>query len=125
MAAKNTGGGERTVDDFSLVLMLAAGTAIGAWVAWMVFHTQLATAYTYLRRAELWWLDLLGAQGLPGAATVHAWFAKGCAASGLLERCNRDFSTMGWGEISRLTFHVNLLLLVPIVLFAARIFVRV
>lgn len=125
MAPKNAGSGERTVDDFSLVVILAAATAIGAWIAWMVFHTQLATAHTYLRRAELWWLDLLGAQGLPGAATVHAWFQKGCAASGLLERCRRDFSTMGWAEISRLTFYINLLLLVPITLVAARIFVRV
>lgn len=125
MAAKNAGSGQPTVDDFSLVVILVIGTAIGAWIAWMVFHTQLATAYTYLRRMELWWLDLLGAQGLPGAATVHAWFQKGCAASGLLERCTRDFSSMGWAEISRLTYYINLFLLVPITLVAARIFVRV
>lgn len=125
MAAKNTGSGQPSVDDFSLAVILVIGTAIGAWIAWMVFHTQLATAYTYLRRMELWWLDLLGAQGLPGAATVHAWFQKGCAASGLLERCTRDFSSMGWAEISRLTFYINLFLLVPIILVAARIFVRV
>ena len=125
MASSGGNGGERSVDDFTLVCVLVLGLAVAVWIAWLVLHTEVSTAYTYIRRAELWWLDLIGSTGLPGAAAVHQWFAKGCAASGLLERCERDFSTMSWGEITKLAAYVNLALLPFILLYAFRIFIRV
>ena len=119
MANSGSGnGGGRTVDDFTMIAALVIGTMIGIWIAWIVFHTEFSMAYTYVRRVELWWLDLIGSLGLPGAAAVTRWFDKGCAASGLLERCTRDFSTMSWREISNLAFYVNVMLLPFVLLFA-------
>jgi len=116
------GGGGRTIDNFTTVVILVAGAALGIWIAWMVFHTELSMAYTYLRRAELGWLDYIGSLGVPGAAAVSQWFDKGCAASSLLGRCTRDFSTMSWGEISNLAFYANVMLLPINALLAFRIF---
>lgn len=126
MATSGGGGGQApTVDDFSMIVCLVIGSAIGLWIAWMVYHAEMSMAYTYLRRAELGWLDLIGSLGIPGASSVSSWFEKGCAASGLFERCERDFSTMKWKEITKLSFYVNVMLL-PIVLWSAfRIFANI
>lgn len=125
MAGSGGGGGERSVDDMTMFAALLAGVAILLWIGWLMFHTEVSTAYTYFRRAELGWLDLLGEMGLPGASTVSKWFDRGCAASSLLERCTRDFSTMSWTEITNLGFYANLLLLPFVLLFAFRIFARI
>ena len=126
--ASSSGGGNgagRTVDDFTMIAALVGGAIIGIWIAWIMFHTELSTAYTYVRRVELWWLDLLGSLGVPGAAAFARWFDKGCAATGLLERCTRDFSTMSWKEITNLAFYTNVLLLPFVLLFAFKIFARI
>ena len=126
MASGASGSGNgRSVDDFTMILALLAGSVIAIFIAWLAFHTELSMAYTYVRRVELWWLDMIGATGLPGAAAVSKWFAKGCAASGLLERCTRDFSTMSWREITNLAFYVNVILLPFIMLFAFKIFANI
>lgn len=123
--SSGNGGGGRTVDDFTMILALIGGSIISILIAWFMFHTEFSMAYTYVRRAELWWLEMIGATGLPGAAAVSRWFAKGCAADGLLERCTRDFSTMSWKEISNLAFYVNAILLPFILFIAFRIFVSI
>lgn len=115
----------RSVDDFTMILALIGGGIIAVIIAWFAFHTEISMAHTYVRRVELWWLELIGATGLPGAAAVSKWFAKGCAASGLLERCTRDFSSMSWTEISNLAYYVNMIFL-PFVMFVAfRIFISI
>ena len=127
MASSSSGGGNgagRTVDDFTMIAALVGGAIIGLWIAWIMFHTELSPAYTYVRRVELWWLDFLGSLGVPGATAFARWFQKGCAATGLLERCTRDFSTMSWKEISNLAFYTNVLLLPFVLLFAFKIFAR-
>ena len=69
MATGASGSGNgRSVDDFTMILALLAGSVIAIFIAWLAFHTELSMAYTYVRRVELWWLDLIGATGLPGAA---------------------------------------------------------
>lgn len=119
------GGGQPTVDDFTMIAALIGGAIIAAFIAWLAFHTEISMAYTYVRRVQLWWVEMIGALGIPGAAAITQWFEKGCAASGLLERCTRDFSSMSWREVSNLAFYVNVLLLPFVLLFAFRIFTRI
>lgn len=124
MATKGSGG-ERTVDDFTLVASLIGGLFVAGWIVWFVARDKITMAYTYLRRLQFWWLDMLGSTGLPGASGVHEWFQKTCAASGLIERCTRDFRNARWSELSGSSMYVNLVLLAVIVGWAARMFVRI
>lgn len=124
MATKG-GGGERTVDDFTLIAALIGGLFIAAWIVWIVARDKIAMGYTYLRRLQFWWLDVLGSLGLPGASGVHDWFQKTCAASGLIERCTRDFSNARWSELSGSSMYVNLALLAIIMGWAAWMFIRI
>ena len=118
-------GGERTVDDFTMIALLLLGSLVAAWFLWIAFQPQISMAYTYVRRVELWWLEAMGHLGIPGAEAVTRWFQRGCAATGWFDACTRDFKTMGWKEISALAFYVNLLLLPFILWFAFRIFAHV
>lgn len=125
MATSGGQGGERSVDDFTMYAALIGGTLLLVWIAWYMFHTELSMAYTYVRRAQLWWIDLIGQLGVPGAQYFSKWFANGCAAGGILEPCTRDFSSMQWVEITNLSYYVNILLL-PVILFVAfRIFMHI
>ena len=126
MATRGGGGGngERSVDDMTFVAILIGGLAVGAFIIWLVARAQITMAYVYLRRLQLGWLDAIGSLGIPGADSVHAWFQKTCAASGLFERCTRDFSNARWAELANSSLYINLFLLAFIVGFGAWIFLR-
>ena len=126
MASKGSGsGGERTVDDFGLIAALVGGLFIVGWILWVVAHDKIAMGYTYARRVQLGALDFIGSLGLPGAAGVHEWFQKTCAANGLFSRCTRDFSGMRWSEIANSSMYVNIVLIAIIIVLAARMFLRI
>lgn len=125
MATKGgSGGGERSVDDMTFAAILIGGLAIGAFILWLVARAKITMAYVYIRRLQLGWLDAIGSLGIPGADSVHQWFQKTCAASGLLERCTRDFGSARWSEIANSSLYINLFLMVFIVGAGAWMFLR-
>ena len=95
MATKGgSGGGEKSVDDLTFVGIIVLGLAVGAFLVWMAARDKITMFYVYARRVQLVLVDALGALGVPGAASVHEWFQKACAASDLFSRCSRDFKTI-------------------------------
>lgn len=126
MATKGgSGGGEKSVDDLTFVGIIVLGLAVGAFLVWMAARDKITMFYVYARRVQLVLVDALGALGVPGAASVHEWFQKACAASDLFSRCSRDFKTARWSEIANSSLYVNLILLVAIISAAAWMLMRV
>jgi len=112
-------------DDPVVWLAIAGGVYCIVWATWHFLHTQIATGYGYLRYAEFYLLHVLGElMDVPGLSSVHDWIAELCAPQGALSGCFRDFSTVTWTEISSSTVYVNIAIVVLIVAYAARLFVR-
>jgi intracellular multiplication protein IcmP len=114
-----------TMDD-PLVIMLVVVFIYGmCWAIWKFGHTYIATAYGYVRYAQFYLVHLVGEiVDLPGVAFLHAWIAKLCAPDGVVSLCQRDFSTVTWPEIANSTFYINVVMVVFLVIYCIRLFMR-
>ncbi|UXI68343.1 type IV secretion protein [Tahibacter amnicola] len=97
----------------------------GVGMLWGGFHTAIATAYAYLRYAELWLVYAAGKYlPWPGLRSAHDWVDARCAPDGLVGPCQRDFSTVPWEEISASSQTMNLILLAVLLALCVRWFLR-
>lgn len=120
-------GGEKTFtwDDPAILLGVFATLYFAGWAAWYFAHTEISTAYTYIRYVQLWLVHALGSVvSLPGLSSVHNWVVEMCQPDGLLSVCHRDFSTVKWKDISNSSIAMNVLFLILIVVLCVRLFLR-
>ena len=118
---------ERTVTmDDPLVIMLIVVALYGiCWAIWKFGHTYIATAYGYVRYVQFYLLHLVGeVVDLPGIAFVHDWIGGLCAPDGIVSLCQRDFSSVTWPEIANSAFYINVLMMVFLVIYCIRLFMR-
>lgn len=103
-----------------IALMFGAGYAV-----WYFGHTYLSTAYAYVRYVEFYPFHLLGELvELPGISHIHRWLGGLCAPDGAISLCRRDFSTVAWYEIADSSLYVNAAILLGLVAYCVRLFLR-
>ncbi|MFK0093872.1 type IV secretion protein [Pseudomonas sp. NPDC090592] len=125
---KQQGGGQKsfTWDDPAILLGIMAVLYLGGWGAWYFAHDKIAKAYTYIRYVELWVPSVLGDfAALPGIASINQWVGRMCAPDGIIGACQRDFSSVAWGEITSSSLLINGFFLVLIVTLSVRMFLRI
>jgi len=119
------GGGEKSFswDDPAIMLGIFAMIYFACWAAWYFGHTQISTAYTYIRYVQLWLINTLGSYvDLPGVRTVHNWIQEMCVPDGLVSKCYRDFSTVTWKDISNSSIAMNVFCLLLMIWACVRMF---
>ncbi|NIF27696.1 type IV secretion protein [Pantoea sp. Tr-811] len=125
---KHQGGGQKsfTWDDPAILLGIMVVLYLAGWGAWYFAHDKISTAYTYIRYVELWVPSVLGGLAeIPGLSSISEWVGRMCAPDGIVGACQRDFSSVAWGEITSSSLFINGFLLVLMVVFAVRMFMRV
>ncbi|MGE8060263.1 type IV secretion protein [Pseudomonas sp. NPDC089547] len=125
---KQQGGGQKsfTWDDPAILLGIIAVLYLGGWGAWYFAHEKISAAYTYIRYVELWLPSVLGdVAQIPGVSSISEWVGRMCAPDGIVGACQRDFSSVAWGEITSSSLFMNGFLLVFMVIFSVRMFMRI
>jgi len=125
---KQQGGGQKsfTWDDPAILLGIMAVLYLGGWGAWYFAHDKIAKVYTYVRYVELWLPSVLGDfAALPGIASINQWVGRMCAPQGIIGACQRDFSSVAWGEITSSSLFMNGFFLLLIVILSVRMFLRI
>ncbi|WP_043201371.1 hypothetical protein [Pseudomonas putida] len=113
-------------DDPAILLGIMAVLYLGGWGAWYFAHDKIAKAYTYIRYVELWLPSVLGDfAALPGIASINQWVGRMCAPDGIIGACQRDFSSVAWGEITSSSLFMNGFFLLLIVILSVRMFLRI
>lgn len=128
MAANKPQGTDRTFQfsDPAALAGIILFVLVAAWIAWFFAHEEISAVYVYVRYAELWLLNLMGAfWDLPGISAVHQWVQGICAPESSVLLCTRDFSTIEWSEISNSSMVFNGLLLIPLGAWCFRMFRQV
>lgn len=127
--AKNSGPPqERTasMDDPLVIGMVVLGIYLLCWLAWRFGHTHIAKAYAYLRYVEFSIVYMVGEiVELPLISNVHKWVTGLCTPDGMVGLCRRDFSSVSWGEISNSTIYVNVGILLLVVFWCVKMFLKV
>lgn len=125
---KQQGGGQKsfTWDDPAILLGIIAVLYLGGWGAWYFAHEKISATYTYIRYVELWLPSVLGdVAEIPGVSSISEWVGRMCAPDGIVGACQRDFSRVAWGEITSSSLLMNGFLLVFMVIFSIRMFMRI
>lgn len=114
-----------TADDPMFVGLIVIGLYLMGWAAWHFGHTHISTVYGYARYGEFYLLHLVGSMAdIPGLSAIHGWIDGLCGPTGALSLCTRDFSTVSWAEISGSSLYVNLALVLLLVTYCVRLFMR-
>lgn len=119
-------GDSRTFTFDDPIFICAAGLAVYLviWAVWHFWHTPISTIYGYWRYVQFYLPNLFGELvSMPGFAQVHAWIGGLCAPESGVGLCTRDFATVTWPEIADSSIYVNILLLVCLIAYCARLFV--
>lgn len=125
---KQQGGGQKsfTWDDPAILLGIMAVLYLGGWGAWYFAHDKIAKVYTYIRYVELWLPSVLGDfAALPGIASINQWVGRMCAPEGIIGACQRDFSSVAWGEITSSSLFMNGFFLLLMMILSVRMFLRI
>lgn len=128
MAANKAQGGDRTFQfsDPAALAGIILGVLVAAWIAWFFAHEEISAVYVYVRYAELWLLNLVGAfWDLPVISSVYKWVQRMCSPESGVLLCTRDFSTITWDDISGSSMVFNGLLLIPLAIWCFRMFRQV
>lgn len=124
MAAQQKQENTFTWDDPMVLMGILVGGYIIVWMAWTFGHTQISTAYVYLRYLQSLPVYLIGIYwpDAPGASLVTAWVLNTCQPEGVIGFCRRDFSTMSWDELSDSSMWVNIGWIAVLIVVCFRIF---
>ncbi|KPY55711.1 secretion/conjugation apparatus DotM-related subunit [Pseudomonas amygdali] len=125
---KQQGGGQKsfTWADPEILLLMIGGVYAMCWGAWYFAHEKIAMIYTYIRYVQLWIFSALGeAVDLPGISAIHGWVQRACAPDGIIGACNRDFSTMPWGDLTSSSMFMNGAYFLIMIYACVRMFIRV
>jgi len=96
---------------------------LASWAAWYFAHKEISAVYVYVRYAQLWLINFIGAfVDLPGISNVHRWVQQMCAPESTILLCTRNFSTIQWSQISNSTILFNGLFLVVLIGWCFRMF---
>jgi intracellular multiplication protein IcmP len=102
-------GEKRSTDPFLFIAMCALAFVL-LWVIWFKIHTEISTAYVYLRVIEgipAWIVTRIA--DVPGLSAIADWIASQCIpAEGGIPACQRDFSTMTLPELTSSSVVPNL-----------------
>lgn len=121
---RSSGSSDSSWGDPLLWFVVIAGGYAACKAAWYFGHTQISTAYVYLRYVELWVLGFIGsAVEIPVISSVSAWLHEACQPESMFGRCTRDFYTFSWEELSRSSVIVNSIFIAIITVWCGRMFV--